>query len=395
MEETTVRFLERTLMGPGPSNIDPRVYAAMTRPIMGHLDPEFIKVMDEIMVLLRKVFQTKNRLTFPVSATGSGGMEAALANVIEPGDRVVILINGVFGERMADIARRYGAEVEVLEIEWGKVFNPEEVKSFLSKHAPVKVVGIVHAETSTGALQPLEEISRVVHDYNSLFLVDTVTSLGGTEVLLDKWGIDIAYSGTQKCLSCPPGLAPISFSERAVETMKQRKTPVVSWYFDVNMLRRYWETGERFYHHTAPITMNYALWEALRIIEEEGLEARFERHSKLSAILQDALEALGLELLVEKPYRAPMITSVIIPDGVSDSDIRGKLLTQYSIEIGGGLRDLKGRIWRIGLMGYSCQKKNISLLIGALGQCLNECGYKADIKAAFSVLDEEGINVRL
>ena len=389
METSKVKFLERTLMGPGPSNIDPRVYSAMTRPVMGHLDPEFLKLMDENMILLRKAFKTENPLTFPISATGSGGMEAALANIIEPGDRVVVLVNGVFGERMADIAKRYGAEVKVLEIEWGKVFSPDEVKNFISKHAPIKMVGIVHAETSTGALQPLEEISHIVHDYNSLFLVDTVTSLGGTEVNLDRWGIDITYSGTQKCLSCPPGLAPVSFNEKAVETVNNRKNPIISWYFDVSMLRKYWETGERFYHHTAPITMNYALWEALKIVDEEGLEARFERHSKLSNLLQNALEALGLKLLVERNYRAPMLTSVLIPEDISDLDIRGKLLTQYSIEIGGGLRNLKGKIWRIGLMGYTCQKKNVALLISALGQCLNESNFKADINAALSVLDGE------
>jgi len=365
---------ERILMGPGPSNVDPRVLRAMATPLVGHLDPEFLNIMNETMDMLRGLFQTKNILTIPVSGTGSAGMEAAFCNVIEEGDEVLVCVNGVFGQRMMDVVERCRGKLITVTADWGKIIPPEKVKDALEKGSP-KIVAIVHAETSTGVLQPLEEIGQMVREHKALFLVDTVTSLAGAPVKVDEWGIDICYSGTQKCLSCPPGLAPITFGEKAMEAIRKRKQKVQSWYLDMSMIERYWGS-ERFYHHTAPISMIYALHEALRIIHEEGLEKRFQRHSTNSNALKAGLEAMGLKLLAQEGYRAPMLTSVGIPEGIVDLNVRKKLLSDYLIELGGGLGDFKGKAWRVGLMGHSCTKKNVLYLLSSLEGVLIQEGYK-------------------
>jgi len=363
----------RTLMGPGPSDVDPIVLKAMATPLVGHLDPDFLEIMDETMDMLRSLFQTKNALTIPISGTGSSGMEAALCNVIEEGDEVLVCINGVFGQRMSDIVQRCGGELTTLEVDWGKIIPPEKVKEALEKSSP-KIVAIVHAETSTGVLQPLEEIGQMVRKHDALFLVDAVTSLAGAQVKIDEWGVDICYSGTQKCLSCPPGLAPITFNDRAMDVIRNRKKKVQSWYLDMSMIERYWGE-ERVYHHTAPISMIYAFHEALRIIHEEGLEERFQRHSTNGKAMAAGLEAMGLKLLAQEGYRAPMLTTVGIPDGIADANVRKKLLNDYLIEIGGGLGAFKGKAWRVGLMGHSCTKRNVLYLLSALENILAAEGY--------------------
>jgi len=367
----------RILLGPGPSNVSPRVLKAMATPMLGYLDPEFIKIMDETADMLRAVFGTKNALTFPVSGTGMSGMEAALCNVIESGDEIIVCIKGYFGGRIADIAGRIGGKPTVVEAEWGKIIPPEKVEDALKK-VKAKVVAIVHAETSTGILQPLDEISEIVHNYGALFLVDCVTSLGGQPVDLDRRCIDIAYSGTQKCLGGPPGLAPISFSEKAVEVVKKRKTKVQSFYFDMNLLERYWGGEQRAYHHTLSMTMVYALREALRIVLEEGLEARYARHQCNADALKAGLTAMGLKLVAQEGYRAPMLTTVAIPDGISDANIRKTLLNEYGIEIGGGLGVFAGKAWRIGLMGESSTQSNVLLLLSVLEKLLSREGYKVE-----------------
>ncbi|MFN2177672.1 MAG: pyridoxal-phosphate-dependent aminotransferase family protein [Anaerolineales bacterium] len=359
---------ERVLLGPGPSMAHPRVLRAMAQPLVGHLDPQFLEVMNEVQELLRFVFQTENEFTLPVSATGSAGMEAALCNFIESGDEVLVAVNGYFGERLCDMAGRYGARVTRLDKPWGEVFDPVEIEDQLKKSAP-KIVAMVHAETSTGALQPVEEISRIVHRYGGLFLLDCVTSLGGLPVKVDEWDIDIAYSATQKCLSCPPGLAPLTVSERARENMCRRSKPVSNWYLDLCLLDKYWG-GERTYHHTAPISMIFALREGLRLIYEEGLENRFERHRKNTGMLWDGLEGLGIGLHVQEEYRLASLTTPRIPQGVDDLAVRRRLLDEYNIEIAGGFGPLAGQVWRIGLMGYSSRRENVTLLLAALGEIL-------------------------
>ena len=352
-------------MGPGPSDVHPRVLKAMATPLIGHLDPQFIRIMDEVMEMLRDLFQTKNQLTIPISATGSAGMEATFVNLLEPGDKAVVCVSGVFGNRMCDIVERCGAKLHRIDAEWGQAIDPSQVQKVLTNIKP-KLVAIVHAETSTGVLQPLEEISKMVHDAGALFLVDAVTSLGGTEVKMDEWGIDAIYSGTQKCISAPPGLSPVSFSQDAVKVMEQRKNKVQSWYLDLSLVRDYWAGAKRAYHHTAPISMMYSIHEALRLIFEEGLEKRFNRHRQNHELLRDGLEELGLEFLVEKQYRLPMLNSVKIPEGVDDALIRGKLLDEYNIEIGAGLGPFAGKVWRIGLMGQSSDANHVNMLLSAL-----------------------------
>lgn len=354
----------RLLLGPGPSLVDPRVLQVMGTPLLGHLDPKFLEIMDKTQEMLRYVFQTKNKLTIPISGTGSAAMEASMANMIEPGDKVLICVNGYFGIRLIDMARRYGAQVEMINKPWGEVFTAQEVQLALEKF-PAKIVGIVHAETSTGARQPIKEIAGVVHQFDGLLVVDAVTSLGGLPVEVDENDIDVCYSGSQKCLSCPPGVAPITFGLRAEAAMDKRKSKVPNWYFDVTMLRSYWGL-ERTYHHTAPITMNYALHEALRIVAEEGLEARWARHQRNAQLLWDGIEAMGLKLHVPLEYRLPSLTTVRVPEGVNEAQVRSRLLNEYNIEIGGGLGELKGKIWRIGLMGYSSKPENVLLLLAAL-----------------------------
>ncbi len=365
----------RILMGPGPSNVDPRVLLAMAKPMVGHLDPEFIRIMNNLQDLLRHVFGTKNSVTIPISGTGSAGMEAAFVNVVEPGDRVLVCINGVFGERMADVAERCGAHLRTISAPWGEAFELEAIQKELRSFQP-KVLAIVHAETSTGVLQPLEELPAILkNNPDTLLLVDTVTSLGGHPVNVDEWGIDICYSGTQKCLSCPPGLAPITFSPQAMEKIKNRAKKVQSWYLDMNMVAKYWGS-ERTYHHTAPISMNYALLEALRVIGEEGLAPRHERHRRNHLALVQGIEAMGLSMLVPEPYRLWSLNAVNIPQGIDDAKLRKKLLDEYNLEIGGGLGVLKGKIWRVGLMGYSSSEANVLYFLIALEQALREQGFE-------------------
>ncbi|NLF15544.1 MAG: alanine--glyoxylate aminotransferase family protein [Anaerolineaceae bacterium] len=361
---------ERILLGPGPSMVHPRVLRAMAHPLLGHLDPQFIALMNEVQELLRYVFQTENDMTLPVSGTGSASMESTVANLLEPGDSIIIGVNGYFGERLCDMAGRYGAEVRRLERPWGEVFDPAEIEAAL-RQKPAKVVALVHAETSTGALQPLADVGEIVHRHGGLFLVDCVTSLGGVPVEIDGWGVDMAYSGTQKCLSCPPGLGPLTVGPRAREAIRRRKTPVANWYLDLAQLESYWG-AERTYHHTAPITMNFAIREALRLVQEEGLEARFERHRANSALLWEGLAELGLALVVPAGHRLPTLTTVAVPEGVDEAAIRRQLLDEYNIEIAGGLGAFKGKAWRIGLMGYSSRPENVLLLLSALAHLLKK-----------------------
>jgi alanine-glyoxylate transaminase/serine-glyoxylate transaminase/serine-pyruvate transaminase len=360
---------ERILLGPGPSMVHPRVLQAMSRPLVGHLDPTFIQVMDRIQSLLRYTFQTDNALTIPVSGTGSAAMETAVANMVEPGDRVLICINGYFGLRLAEMARRYGAEVDTITRSWGDVFTAEEVERAMQAHPP-KVVAIVQAETSTGAEQPLDDIARAVHAHGAILIVDAVTSLGGIPVRVDQVGIDVCYSGTQKCLGCPPGLGPITVGPRAEEILRTRSHPVANWYLDLTMVQKYWGK-ERTYHHTAPISNNFALYEGLRIIAEEGLEARWARHRANAERLWSGLEALDLTLHVPPSHRLTTLTTVRVPDGVDEAGVRKSLLADYNIELAGGLGELKGKVWRIGLMGYSSTPENVDLLLGALEHILH------------------------
>jgi alanine-glyoxylate transaminase/serine-glyoxylate transaminase/serine-pyruvate transaminase len=355
---------QRILLGPGPSNVPDRVIKAMASPVVGHLDPAFLAVMEEVQEMLRAVFMTKNHFTIPISGTGSAGMEAALVNMIEEGDHVLVCVNGVFGERISDIVGRCGGILERVEAKWGTPIDPENVTSALQDF-PAKIVAIVHAETSTGVLQPLEEISKIVHEKDALLLVDAVTSLGGAPVKIDEWKVDICYSGTQKCLSCPPGLAPITFSEPAIEKLRNRSQKVQSWYLDMAMLEKYWGP-DRVYHHTAPVSMIYALRESLRIVLEEGLKKRWERHTRHHRELVAGLEKLGLTMLVEESYRTPMLNSVVFPSDIDDAVVRKRLLEEYDIEIGSGLGPLKGKIWRIGLMGHSCSQENVEHILNAL-----------------------------
>ncbi|MCM4173481.1 alanine--glyoxylate aminotransferase family protein [Arenibacter sp. TNZ] len=355
----------RILMGPGPSDVHPRVLRAMATPLVGHLDPEFLVVMDDIKFMVQETLKTKNELTFVVSAPGSAGMETCLVNLLEPGDEAVICINGVFGTRLADIAERCGAKVIKVEADWGKTIDPKAVKKALASCNP-KLLAIVHAETSTGVLQPLEEISKLTKNAGALLVVDAVTSYCGTHLKVDEWGIDALYSGSQKCLSAPPGLSPVTFSQAAIDVLDRRKTKVQSWFLDLTLVKNYWAGAKRAYHHTAPISAMYAMREALRIVMEEGLENRFARHQKNHELLRDGLESLGFEFLVEKQHRLPMLNAVRIPEGVNDVEVRKQLLEKYNIEIGGGLGPFAGKIWRIGLMGESSNANHVNMLLAAL-----------------------------
>jgi alanine-glyoxylate transaminase/serine-glyoxylate transaminase/serine-pyruvate transaminase len=359
----------RILMGPGPSNVNPRVLAAMAKPTIGHLDPQFLTILNDVRQMLQEVFQTQNQLTLAVSGTGSAGMETCVVNLIEPGDAMLVCVAGVFGQRMKDIAHRARAKVTAIEVPWGQVFTAGQVQEAIQRHGPFKLVGIVHAETSTGAGQPIEPISRVVHEAGALLLVDTVTSLGGMEVDVDGWRVDACYSGTQKCLSCPPGLSPVTFGPDAERIIATRKTPIQSWYLDMSLVRQYWGS-ERLYHHTAPINMIYGLHEALRLVLEEGLQARWQRHLACHRQLCSALEGMGLKLLADPAHRLAMLNAVAAPDGVNEADVRKRLLEEFDIEIGGGLGALKGKAWRIGLMGDSATPQNVQALVTALKQIL-------------------------
>jgi len=362
---------EILLMGPGPSCIHDAVYSALSRKTLGHMDSHFIAIMDEVKKLLQIVMQTENKMTIPVSGTGSAGMETCFVNLIERRDPVLILINGVFGKRMEDVATRLGARVDSLEFEWGTPVIPERVEEKL-KTAEYKIVAVVHAETSTGVRNPVEHISQILKGKDSFFLVDTVTSLGGIKVAVDEWGVDALYSGTQKCLSCPPGLAPVSFSDRAVDAISRRDTKVPNWYLDISMLTQYWGGKSRVYHHTAPINMIYALYQALLLVKEEGLEKVFSRHMDNHVLLVEGLENMGLEMLVSQEYRLPMLNSVCIPEGVADAEVRSRLRNDYKIEIGAGLGPLAGKIWRVGLMGHTARPENVERVLKALKEILNK-----------------------
>ena len=360
----------RLLMGPGPSNVAPTVLKAMAMPLLGHLDPEFIRMMEEIKGMLRRVFQTENSMTFPVSGTGSAGMEFCFVNLLEPGDEVVVGVNGVFGARMADVAERCGGKVTKVEAEWGRIIEPDAIAAAVRGRQP-KLVAVVHAETSTGALTPVEEISQIAHDAGALFLLDTVTSLGGCPVRIDDWNVDAVYSGTQKCLSCPPGLAPVSLSARAMEAATTRKTKVQSWYLDVNLLSNYWGT-ERVYHHTAPISMNYALHEALRLVLVEGLENRWQRHERNHRLLREGLDRLGLSIASQEGHQLWQLNAVTVPDGVNEGEVRQRLLKDFQIEVGAGLGPMKGKIWRVGLMGETSSPENVQRFLEALESILKD-----------------------
>ncbi len=359
---------EILLMGPGPSCVPTEVYNALSRKTLGHLDPYFLEIMEELKEMIRRIMNTKNNLTIPISGTGSAGMETSFVNLIEPDDRVLILINGVFGMRMQDVATRLRAKVEVLEFPWGTPVITEEVEKKL-KHESYKIVAVVHAETSTGVRNPVDEIGGILKGSDTIYLVDTVTSLGGIEVRMDDWNIDVLYSGTQKCLSCPPGLAPLSFSDKAMEKLNARKSKVPNWYLDLTMIANYWGQN-RVYHHTAPVNMLYGLYQAIMLILEEGTDNVFKRHSRCHKLLVEGLSQLGIKMLVEEPYRLPMLNAVCVPDGVDELSIRRRLRSDYKIEIGGGLGPLAGKIWRIGIMGHTAREENVERLLMALESTL-------------------------
>ncbi len=357
-------------MGPGPSDAHPRVLSAMSQPLMGHLDPQFLQIMDDVKQKVKEIFLTDNSLTFVVSAPGSAGMETCLVNLLEPGEECIICINGVFGGRMVDIAERCGAKVYKVETEWGKVTQTEQIKKALDECPKPKLVALVHAETSTGALQPLKEISDLVHDAGALFVVDAVTSFAGVELRVDEWKIDAIYTGSQKNLSAPPGLSPVSFSDDAIRALENRKTKVQSWFLDLSMVKNYWAGAKRAYHHTAPVSSIFALNEALNLVLEEGLENRWQRHISVHHYLKSKLESLGFRFLVEEKYRLPNLNSVFLPEGVDEAKLRNELLNIYNIEVGGGLGAFAGKIWRIGIMGESCTKNHVDLLVSALEDLL-------------------------
>lgn len=364
----------RLLLGPGPSLVHPRVLRALSSPLLGHLDPVFLNVMNDIQCSLREVFETKHPFTIAISGTGSAGMEASIVNLVEPGDSVIVGINGVFGTRLASVVDRCGGKAIAVEAPWGQCIQPESLEQALARSGPVKAVAVVHAETSTGVHQPLEEIGSLCRKHGALFVVDAVTSLGGLPVGVDRLGIDVCYSGSQKCLSCPPGLSPFTMSERALAAVKGRRTPCQSWYFDMGLVAEYWAQGSRAYHHTAPISMLYGLREALRLVQEEGLTARWKRHRINSDALLAGLEELGLNPLPPAGYRLPMLNCVAVPAHIPEAEIRTGLLSRYGIEIGGGLGPLKGRVWRIGLMGESSTEANVLTLLNALESLFLEGG---------------------
>lgn len=374
----------RTLMGPGPSDVSPRVLEAMARPTIGHLDPVFVHLMDEIKQLMQYVFQTENRLTLPVSAPGSAGMEAAFVNLVEPGDKVIVCQNGVFGGRMKENVERCGATAVMVIDPWGRAVDPQKVEDALKANPDAKIVAFVHAETSTGALSDAKTICAIAKKYNCLTIVDAVTSVAGSELRVDEWGIDAIYSGTQKCLSCTPGLSPVSFSDRAVELIANRKTKVQSWFLDMNLVMGYWGAGvKRAYHHTAPINALYALHESLVVVKEEGLENAWARHTFHHKALAAGIEAMGLRFVVPEGERLPQLNAVTIPEGVDEALVRKMLLESYSLEIGAGLGELAGKVWRIGLMGFGCNQKNVLFCLGALDAVLTSL--KAPINSGKAV----------
>ncbi len=375
----------RLLLGPGPGDVHPRVLTAMASPLVGHLDPYFLQVMNETQEMLRQVYQTRNRLTLPISATGMAGMETCLVNLLEPGDRALICVAGFFGQRMIDVAGRAGAAVTTLERPWGEVFDLNQIRETLKKVRP-KVLAIVHAETSTGAWQPVEQLGKLCHEFDTLLVLDTVTSLGCVPVAVDSWEVDGVYSCSQKGLSCPPGLSPVSFSQRAAEAINRRKSKVQSWYLDLTLLQKYWG-DERVYHHTAPITMTYALREGLRLVLEEGLEARWARHLRNHQALKAGLTALGVTYVAAEGHQLPELNCVRIPAGVDDLAVRKQLLSEFSTEIGSGLGDLKGKAWRIGLMGHNSRPSVVLQFLASLERCLLTQGAKVTAGAGVAAAE--------
>ncbi len=363
----------RTLLGPGPSDVSPRVLQAMARPTIGHLDPLFVGMMDEVKQMLQYALQTRNELTMPISAPGSAGMEACFVNLVEPGDKVIVCQNGVFGGRMQENVQRCGGTAVMVQDEWGKAVDPQKLEDALKANPDAKIVAFVHAETSTGTQSDAQTLVKLAHDYGCLTIVDAVTSLGGTPLKVDEWQIDAIYSGSQKCLSCVPGLSPVSFGERAVEKIKQRKIKVQSWFLDMNLVMGYWGGGvKRAYHHTAPINTLYALHESLVMLQEEGLETAWQRHALHHQALKAGVEAMGLQFVVDEAHRLPQLNAVTIPAGVDEAAVRTALLNDYSMEIGAGLGALAGKIWRIGLMGFGSNRKNVLTCLGALDAVLSE-----------------------
>lgn len=360
----------RTLMGPGPSDVPQRVLDAMARPTIGHLDPAFVAMMEELKILLRYAFQTDNELTFPISAPGSVGMETCFVNLIEPGDKVIVCVNGVFGGRMVENVKRCGATPIIVQDAWGDPVDPNKVADAFKANAGVKALAFVHAETSTGAQSDAKTLAALARSHGALSIVDAVTSLGGTPLKVDEWGLDAVYSGSQKCLSCTPGLSPVSFSPRAVEVMKNRKTPCHSWFMDLNLVLGYWSSAKRTYHHTAPVNALYGLHESLVMLQEEGLENSWTRHQRNHEALRDGLQKIGISYLVAEAHRLPQLNAVRIPDGVDDVATRRRLLEEYNLEIGGGLGDLAGKVWRIGLMGYASRAENVKRCLAVLGEVI-------------------------
>ncbi|MBV0903580.1 pyridoxal-phosphate-dependent aminotransferase family protein [Haloarcula salina] len=378
---------ERTLMGPGPSDVHPRVLKAMSTPLVGHLDPSFIDIMNEVQELLRYTFRTDNQWTIPVSGTGSAAMEAAVGNVVEPGDTMLVPSNGYFGDRMADMARRAGGEVVTVDAPWGRPLDPAAVADAFDEHSP-DVFGFVHAETSTGVLQPsVSELTDIAHENDALVIADTVTSIGGVELRVDEWGVDVAYAGPQKCLSCPPGASPLTLNDDAMDKVLSREEDPRSWYLDISLLEGYWGE-ERAYHHTAPITNVYALREALRLVAEEGIESRWDRHRRVASALKAGVEGMGLEMNAPEEFWLPSLNTVRVPGGVDDGAVIQYLLDEYDLEIASGLGALSGDIWRIGCMGHSARRKNVSYLLAALGDALTEQGAAVDVDAGLAAMSE-------
>ncbi|HTK99260.1 MAG TPA: alanine--glyoxylate aminotransferase family protein [Pseudomonadales bacterium] len=374
---------QRTLMGPGPSDVSSRVLAALARPTIGHLDPEFVRMMDEVKAMLQNAFRTRNAMTMPVSAPGSAGMETCFVNLIEPGDKVIVCVNGVFGGRMKENVRRIGGEVVLVEDAWGAPVDPNKVSEALAKHPDAKIVAFVHAETSTGARSDAQTLCRIAREHDCLSIVDAVTSLGGVPLEVDAWGADAVYSGTQKCLSCPPGISPVTMSPRAVEAIRKRNAPVQSWFLDLNLVMAYWGgEGARVYHHTAPVNALYGLHEALVMLEEEGLENAWARHAREHAALRAGVEAIGLQFFVDAQSRLPQLNSIVVPDGIVEADVRRALLNDFDLEIGAGLGALAGKVWRVGLMGQSACRRNVLYFLSAMEAILGRSGAVAAARAA-------------